>query len=1071
MCHRQDARLESIVSHNPNVIPAHATASTVLTHPSAKAYIAPQYFASSDTVRASGDTTTGLQPSDDAADGSVGTTAINLSAAATVLPVPLATSDVLTVGSGEEYATLSAALAAAHDGDTIDVKAGTYVNDFATVDAKVTIQGVGGVASFVATEAPTNLKGILTVDDDVTIKNLSFSGAAIDDADGGNAAGIRYEGGVMVLDNDTFSHNQDGILANPVLSNLTTNTITITGSTFSDNGSGSGYTHNLYVNEVSNLTVTGSTFEGAVVGHEFKSRADVNVITDNTFRDGPTGTASYDIDLPNGGKDTLTGNVIEKGPESENDSMVHFGGEGIPYAGSSLTVSGNTFENDLGPQTVAVLNQTAISAAINNNTFDNIAASQLVQGPATGTGNVDGSGNPLPPITQSGVLPGNTVVYTDDLPHSITLDGSTIQAVEGGGGLLTAYASGGHVIAIGGSGGMVFSEGPTSGGNSITTAAGSTNSIAVVGQDLIDSEGHDAIRTGGGNITGVVNGSATISDGDADNQWTVNGTASIVGNGGNPQVSIGATGSASVTGALGNLIVSNDGGRASISVTQGGAAESLTLVGGAAVVSVYGGQAQVSTASGPVGTDLSLGLGTASVTSLGADTITAGSGSDTVIVSGKSVIHAGTGSLSVFGRGDTAGATVYAAAGDVTLNGDTGNITYVGGAQASTLELDLSSNTVLGGSGHLTVHDGSRESISGGSGGLTYLATDGGGANTIATVANSANLLQLAGADMVQSHGNDTITGGSGNQVITATGNARITDGTGASQVVLSGNDTLSNGGGEDFVTVTGGASATVAAGTGTVLNEAGATVRFSAGAASATVSGGAATLGDNGGTVVATTTAPSGSAVTVSGAASLSSVGADTVHAGSGTEAVTLHAAHAQVWGGAGTLSVSDQDGTTGDGETVHGGSGALSYDQGPGALTFIGGTGSASINAEYGSANVMAGSGNITLTGGSAGLSFTAGTGHADVTLTPGGGTITLGSGSTTVHEASYGAADTFNFQAGHGGGTDVVTGFRFGVDRVNFGGLSITSATQGTGGLNVTLNDGTHITMIGAVGTPSA
>ena len=1055
------------MSKKQNVLPAHATAPNAGTHASSDIVAAPQHFA----VGTAGAVDAMQTPSlaDAGSDSDLAATTASAAIAA-VLPVPLAASNVLTVGTGEEYATLSAALAAAHDGNVIDVKAGTYVNDFGTVHARVTIQGVGGIASFVATKAPTNLKGILTVDDDVTIRNLSFSGAAIDDADGGNGAGIRYEGGVMVLDHDSFSHNQDGILAFPTLSNLTTNTIAITNSTFSNNGSGSGYTHNLYVGAVSTLTATDDTFEGAVVGHEFKSRALANVITDNTFRDGPTGTASYDIDLPNGGKDIVSGNVIEKGPQAQNDAMVHFGGEGIPYAGSSLTVSGNTFENDLGGQAVAVLNQTAISVAINNNRFDNLSGGQLVRGPATGTGNVDGHGNPLPNITQSGVLPGNTLVITDNLAHSVTLDNS-LQAVEGGGGLLTAYASGGHVIAIGGSGGMVFTESPTSGGNSVTTAAGSTNSITVVGQDLIDSEGHDTIRTGGGNITGVVNGSATISDGNADNRWTVNGTATITGNNGNPELSIGATGAASITGPLGNLIVSNDGGRADISITQGGAAESLTMVGGAAIVSVYGGQTQISTASGPVGTDLSLGLGTFNVTSLGADTISAGSGTDTVIVSGQAVVHAGTGNLSVFGRGDTLGATVYAAAGDITLNGDTGNITYVGGAQANTLELDLSSNTVLGGSGHLTVHGGSRESISGGSGGLTYLATDGGGANTLATAANSANLLQLAGADVVQSHGNDTITGGSGNQTIAVFGNALIDGGTGSSQFTLSGRDTLVGGGGGDAVTVTKGAVATITADAGTRVTETAASTTFTIGSthASASVAGGAASIGDNDGGVAVTTTAAAGTAVTVGGAASVSSGGADTIQAGSGTEAIALHAAHAQVYGGSGALTVVDQDWTTGDTETVHGGSGSLSYDQGPGALTFIGGTGNAVINAEWGSAHVVAGSGNISLTGGSAGLSFTAGTGHADVTLTPGGGTITLGSGSTIVREASYGAADTFNFQAGHGGGTDVVTGFRFGIDRVNFGGLSISSATQGAGGINVTLNDGTHITMIGSVGTP--
>ena len=56
----------------------------------------------------------------------------------------------LNVGAGQAYATLSAAVSASHDGDTIAVQAGTYVNDFATVDTKLSIVGVGGMANFVA---------------------------------------------------------------------------------------------------------------------------------------------------------------------------------------------------------------------------------------------------------------------------------------------------------------------------------------------------------------------------------------------------------------------------------------------------------------------------------------------------------------------------------------------------------------------------------------------------------------------------------------------------------------------------------------------------------------------------------------------------------------------------------------------------------------------------------------------------------------------------------------------------------------------------------------------------------
>ena len=139
-----------------------------------------------------------------------------------IIPGPL----VLTVGVGEMYATLGAAVAAATNGSTILVDAGTYTNDFADVQTKITIEGVGGMANFVATVPPPNEKGILTVDNDVTVKNCSFSGCSISDSEGGNGAGIRYEGGQMVLENDAFTNNQNGVMGAPSILGLT-NTITI----------------------------------------------------------------------------------------------------------------------------------------------------------------------------------------------------------------------------------------------------------------------------------------------------------------------------------------------------------------------------------------------------------------------------------------------------------------------------------------------------------------------------------------------------------------------------------------------------------------------------------------------------------------------------------------------------------------------------------------------------------------------------------------------------------------------------------------------------------------------------
>ena len=44
----------------------------------------------------------------------------------------------LTVGAGQQYAHIADAVAAAQNGDIIAVQAGTYVNDFATIDKDLT---------------------------------------------------------------------------------------------------------------------------------------------------------------------------------------------------------------------------------------------------------------------------------------------------------------------------------------------------------------------------------------------------------------------------------------------------------------------------------------------------------------------------------------------------------------------------------------------------------------------------------------------------------------------------------------------------------------------------------------------------------------------------------------------------------------------------------------------------------------------------------------------------------------------------------------------------------------------
>ena len=89
-------------------------------------------------------------------------------------------------------------------GDTINVQAGTYTNDFVTAFKSITLQAVGGVVKMVATVAPPNGKAIIDEGGsgvNVTINGFDISGAAVAD---GNGAAIRYEGGNLTLNNDLF---------------------------------------------------------------------------------------------------------------------------------------------------------------------------------------------------------------------------------------------------------------------------------------------------------------------------------------------------------------------------------------------------------------------------------------------------------------------------------------------------------------------------------------------------------------------------------------------------------------------------------------------------------------------------------------------------------------------------------------------------------------------------------------------------------------------------------------------------------------------------------------------------
>lgn len=291
----------------------------------------------------------------------------------------------LTVGPGQQYPTVSAAVAAAHGGDAIAVSAGTYTNDFPTVNVPLTIYAPSGFAHLHATVAPPNGKAIIVANASLYLNHVELSGAAVSDL---NGAGVRWQApsGVLTLKYCYVHDNQDGVLATPATAGATT--VQIFNSEFASNGAGDGYSHGIYANQVALLDVEDSYFHDTKVGHHVKSRANQTKVLRTRLVDDVTtsGTASYDIDAPNGGAVTIQDDQIQQSAATSNPIIVAYGEEGTVRPNPSLVVSGNLLQNFRTAGATGVSNKSSVVASVTGNRLYQIPT--LVSGPNTQSGNV-----------------------------------------------------------------------------------------------------------------------------------------------------------------------------------------------------------------------------------------------------------------------------------------------------------------------------------------------------------------------------------------------------------------------------------------------------------------------------------------------------------------------------------------------------------------------------------------------------------------------------------------------------------------------------------------------------------
>lgn len=268
---------------------------------------------------------------------------------------------ILKVGPGEKYRLPSMAASVARDGDSILIDArGNYAGDEVIwSNNDLTIKGVGGKPVISKNEIK-NQKALWVIQgNNITIENIEFTGAKVQD---GNGAGIRLEGKNLDIRYCYFHNNENGILAG----DNRNSTVSIEYNEFANNGAGDGKTHNIYIGRIDKLIARFNYIHHAIVGHNLKSRARVNHILFNRIMDEKDGSASYQIDIPNGGLSYIVGNTIQQGKRSENWSILAFGLEGMEYKRNQLFLINNTIVNDRKDGVFLNSDQTAELLIVNN---------------------------------------------------------------------------------------------------------------------------------------------------------------------------------------------------------------------------------------------------------------------------------------------------------------------------------------------------------------------------------------------------------------------------------------------------------------------------------------------------------------------------------------------------------------------------------------------------------------------------------------------------------------------------------------------------------------------------------
>jgi Ca2+-binding RTX toxin-like protein len=751
------------------------------------------------------------------------------------------TNTTLHVGTGPgEYATITAALAAAVNGDTIQIDPGTY-NENVLVNKSVTLQGLGapggviihgtfasdnGIVGPVSTWLQTAAgysgasgTGVTVAANGVTLNNLTvedfLNGVGVS---GASVSGLTLEGVIMQHSVNGFNKPDDTAL----------NGLTIDGSTFSDEYIGAGFYNDSaatggagFGKDATNTTITNSNFQDIDLKGVYMETAQGNTTLDGLTMNN---VGQYG-GVPSFGANGLNGNGIDLNLKYHTYAgTVDISGFNLTNTGGSagqngaIVVEGRDDASSYNtiPATVSGLAVDIHDGSING-TSTGIRAGENKANPAQ---NDTGPATTIQNVTITNASQGQIDNHTNSVMTVLGTAGNDtyVSAVTPGSTGVINFSGGAGDDTFGGGAGNDIIDGGTPGANGDTVTY-----VNALGGVTVNLSNTGAQAVGGGM------GSDTITNIENLTGSSFNDTLS--GNAGNNYISGGAGDDTLIATAGTDTLDGGTNTAVGDTADFRNATSSVTIAltdpnphdltaSGLGMVTLIG----IENLSGSAFGDTLTGDGSANTITGGAgnDTINGGGGNDLLIATGGTDILNGGGGNgdTVDFRNATGGVTVsLALTTSQTVGGGLGkdkitnteNLT--GSAFNDVLTGEAGNNTVLGMGGDDTIFATTgQDTLDGGTGNNT--ANFSGYGFGVAVSTGSAAAQALNGTDTVKLLNIQNLTGTSFADTLTGDAGNNILIG-GAGMDTLTGNggtlDIYNGGLGNDTINGTAGSTTDLA--------------------------------------------------------------------------------------------------------------------------------------------------------------------------------------------------------------------------------------------------------------------